>query len=311
MMDHQSFCSTSSREAGEQLFGTATRVDYWLALEVPQAWGRKAFEESELTISVKSHLSKVLEARPNTRLQLIKKGLDFAGNGIAFFVAVNHEEQPNLYEFRLSKYEDLLDLDISGILAERQEFLQYDQREPIFLVCTNGKRDPCCAKFGLPLHEAVRSVAGDNVWQTSHVGGHRFAANVVALPHGVFYGYLAPEDAPMIVDAQRAGTVHLPRYRGRSCYDDRVQAAETFLRQRTELLELHRFKLIEVTELTPNEWTFHFLDLLTEQTYCVQVRSEPAPFEVLKSCAEDAPVRLTQFKLVSYAVYGEVDRYIE
>ena len=311
MTDHQSFCSTSSREAGEQLFGTATRADYWLALEVPQIWGRKAFEESNLPASAKSYLAEVLKGQSNTRLQLIKSGSEFFGEGIAFFVAVNHEEQPNLYEFRLSKYEDLLELDIPGILAERQELLQYDRKEPIFLVCTNGKRDPCCAKFGLPLYEAMQNLGGDSVWQTSHVGGHRFAANVVALPHGVFYGYLAPEDVPMIVEAQRAGLVYLPRFRGRSCYEDYVQAAETLLRQQTGMLDLYRFKLIEITTLTEKEWTFHFLDLRSEQTYCIQVQREPAQFEVLKSCAEDAPVRLTQFKLVDYAAFGEVNRYFE
>lgn len=311
MVEKFAFCSISSREAGEQLLGTATRADYWLLLEVPQTWGSKAFEESDLPAPVKQQLSHALGTRPNVRLQVIKKDGNFAGDGIAFFVVVNHEEQPNLYEFQLSRYEDLLSLDIPGILAERREFWQYDRKEPLFLVCTNGKRDPCCAKFGLPLYEAMHALVGDSVWQTNHVGGHRFAANVVTLPHGVFYGYLAPGEATTIVDAQRAGTVHLPQFRGRSCYEDHVQAADTFLRQRTGFFELYRFKLVEITELTPNEWTFHFLDLLTKETYCVQVRREPAPVDVLKSCGEASPSRLTQFKLVDYANYGDVDRYTE
>ncbi len=301
-------CSTSSQQAHEQLFGTATRVDYWLALEVPTAWGRKAFEESALPVPVKTRLNEVLSAKPNSRLQLIKKGAGFFGEGIAFFVAVNHEEQPNLYEFRLSKYEDLLALDIPGILAEKQAFWQHDRKAPLFLVCTNGRRDPCCTKFGWPIYEALQTVSGEDVWQTSHVGGHRFAANVVTLPHGVFYGSLAGEDARTIVDAQRAGAVYLPRFRGRSCYEEPVQAAATFLHQRTGLIDLYRFKLIEITVLTQNEWMFHFLDLRNKQTYCVQVRSEPAPFEVLKSCGEETPTRLTQFKLIDYAAYGEVGR---
>jgi len=309
MTTNKILCSTSSREAGAQLFGTATRVDYWLALEVPAVWGRKAFEESDLPPLVKTRLNDVVAGKPNIRLQLIKKGSDFAGNGITFFLAVNHEEQPNLYEFQLSRYEDLLDLDIPGILAERQEFWEHDRKEPLFLVCTNGRRDPCCTRFGHPMYEAMQAYAGENVWQTSHFGGHRFAANVVTLPHGVFYGYLGPEDVPAIVGAQRAGIIHLPRFRGRSCYEENVQAAETFLRQQTGLLDLVRFKLIEITPLAVNEWMFHFLDLRNEQTYCVQVRSEPAPYEVLKSCAEEAPERLTQFRLVDYAAYGEVDRY--
>lgn len=308
MTEFTSICSTRSREVGEQLLGTATRADYWLVLEVPQAWGKKAFEQSDLPASVKARLDEVLNARPNMRLQLIKRGTTFAGEGIAFFVAVNHEEQPNLYEFRLSSYENLLTLDIPGILAERQEFWQYDRKAPLFLVCTNGKRDPCCSRYGLPLYENLKALGGVDVWQTSHVGGHRFAANVVTLPHGVFYGYLEVEDVPTIVNAQRAGTVFLPRFRGRSCYEEPVQAAETFLRQRTGLLELYRFKLIEIQGLTENEWTFHFLDLRTEQTYCVQVRRELAPGAVIKSCGEESPSQVMRFVLVDYAAYGEVGR---
>ncbi len=288
--------------------GTATRTDYWLALEVPQPWSKKAFEDSDLPAPVKAHLNDALKTRPNTRLQLIKRGPARDGEGIAFFVAVNHEEQPNLYEFRLSRYEDLLTLDIPGIFAERQEFWSYDRKTPLFLVCTNGKRDPCCAKYGLPVFDAFRTHAKDETWQTSHFGGHRFAANVVTLPHGMFYGYLTGEDAPIIISAQRTGTIHLPRSRGRSCYDEPVQAAETFLRQRTGLLELYRFKLIEIQTLTENEWTFHFRDLRTEQTYCVQVRREPASAPVFKSCNEETPSLLTRFVLVDYAAYGEVGR---
>lgn len=309
MTEPFSFCSTSSREAEEQLFGTATRADYWLALEVPLAWGKKAFEDSDLPAAVKARLDEVLQGRPNARLQLIKRGGAFDGEGIAFFVAVNHEEQPNLYEFRLERYEDLLTLDIPGIFAEQEAFWAHDRKAPLFLVCTNGKRDACCAKFGLPVYEAFQAYAGEEAWQTTHFGGHRFAANVVTLPHGVFYGYLTAEDVPTIVDAQRAGTVNLPRSRGRACYEEHVQAAETFLRQRTGLLELYRFKLIEIQALTPDEWTFHFGNLRTGQTYCVQVRREPAPVPVLKSCGEARPSQLTRFVLVDYGEYGAVGTY--
>lgn len=303
------FCSTTSREASEQRFGTATRADYWLALEYPEPFGRKAFDESNLPAPVKRHLTQALQARPNVRLQLIRKGSRFSGQGPAFFAAVNHEESPRLYEFHLSRYEDLLDLNIPGILAEERPFWKYERKEPLFLVCTNGKRDPCCARFGLDVFRAMRGLARENTWQTSHVGGHRFAANVVTLPHGVYYGSLTGEDASALVQALRAGAIHLPRYRGRSCYQDHVQAAEAFLRQRAGLFELERFKLIEIASLSEDEWTFHFSDVREAQTYCLQVRREPAPFEVLKSCGEEKPVRLTQFRLVDYAAYREMEKY--
>jgi (2Fe-2S) ferredoxin len=34
-----------------------------------------------------------------------------------------------------------------------------------------------------------------NVRATSHVGGHKYAGNVIIYPAGVWYGYVRPEDA--------------------------------------------------------------------------------------------------------------------
>ena len=41
---------------------------------------------------------------------------------------------------------------------------------------TNGQRD------GLPAHARLRELVGAPAWQTTHIGGHRFAPNVLVLP---------------------------------------------------------------------------------------------------------------------------------
>ena len=120
-------CSASSRQSGEQIFGTATRADYWFLLEVPRPYGTSALDDSRLPPEVKAHLARGAAAVPNGRVQLIKKGPRFAGEGIKFFVGVNHEEQPNLYEFTLTRYEDLLDLDLAAITAERLAYRGHDR----------------------------------------------------------------------------------------------------------------------------------------------------------------------------------------
>ena len=51
--------------------------------------------------------------------------------------------------------------------------------EPVFLVCTHGKRNVCCARLGVPLAQALATRHPGQVWETTHVGGHRFAANLV------------------------------------------------------------------------------------------------------------------------------------
>jgi hypothetical protein len=75
--------------------------------------------------------------------------------------------------------------------------------------------------------------APDLVWESTHVGGDRFAANLVAFPHGLYFGRVEPEEGPEIVEAYRDGRIaHLERYRGRTIHPTPVQAAEAALRRR-------------------------------------------------------------------------------
>lgn len=292
-------CSASSLASGEQLFATATRADFWLLLEHPGPYGAKAVEDSSLPAEVRQRLASAAASVPNGRVQLITTGRAPEPGRLAFFVAVNHEEQPNLYEFRLDRAEDLLDLDLGAILREDLAFRSHDRTDPLFLVCTNGKRDACCARLGLPLFRALDAQFGEAVWQTSHVGGHRFAPNLVALPAGVFYGTLTVDSAVQAVRAMRSGEIFLPAFRGRSCYAEHVQAAEMFLRQETGRPDLLPFKLVETRELpeTP-AWMFEFRDRAGNEAYCVHVRQEAGAVQVLKSCGESAPSALHQFRLV-------------
>jgi hypothetical protein len=73
------------------------------------------------------------------------------------------------------------------------------------------------------------------VWQSTHVGGDRFAGNLVALPDGAYYGRVGPSEAWSVIEASLAGRVHLPRYRGRSRYGFAAQAAELSVREETGL----------------------------------------------------------------------------
>jgi hypothetical protein len=131
----------------------------------------------------------------------------------------------------LERYDDLLDVD----LAAAGDPVDH----PLFLVCTHGKHDRCCAKFGRPLYDAVREQVEDEwVWQSSHVGGDRFAGNLVALADGVYYGRVEPAEAWAVVEAALERRVHLPLYRGRSCYGFAAQAAELAVREETGLLGL-------------------------------------------------------------------------
>jgi hypothetical protein len=143
----------------------------------------------------------------------------------------------------------------------------------------------------------MRRTLGDAVWQTAHVGGHRFAPNIVSLPSGWFYGYAGPQAAVEIAAAETGGKIHLPNYRGRSCYAPPAQAADAFLRRSTGHTDLLRYRLVEVDEVAENEWVCRMDDRVDGLTYCIRIRSEPAAVMVQKSCREDGPVPLSQFRL--------------
>src|SRR5207249_4701681 len=79
---------------------------------------------------------------------------------------------------------------------------------------------------------ALAASHGELVWESSHIGGDRFAGNLVCLPHGLYFGRVGPAEAAEVADAYLAGRIDLGHYRGRSCYDMLVQAAEDAVRRR-------------------------------------------------------------------------------
>jgi hypothetical protein len=143
--------------------------------------------------------------------------------GVVVFAARTIAYGSALRRIDLDRHDDLigLDLETAGETVEH----------PLFLVCTHGKHDRCCAKFGRPLYDAVREqVEPGWAWQSSHVGGDRFAGNLVVLPDGAYYGRVDPSDSWPVIESVLDRRVHLPCYRGRSLEGFAAQAAEIAVR---------------------------------------------------------------------------------
>lgn len=236
------FCSELSRRAGERSMGTASTGAVWFLLEYPHGWGRHAFEESALPTEVKHFFKDTLARIRHSRLLFIKTDRGRRDARMNLFVVRCRERAPFIVRLRLEKYFDALKYDLAAIAAGRDLQGGETCEEPLFLVCTHGRRDKCCAKFGQPLYNALREQTGDCVWQSSHVGGDRFAGNLVCFPHGLFYAHATPEAGRRVVDEYRAGRILTEGFRGRACYSHFIQAAEAFVREETGLKgveELH------------------------------------------------------------------------
>ena len=144
--------------------------------------------------------------------------------------------EERFFELELEHHDELLGVDLAAALAGGETGATAVDG-PLYVVCTHGKRDRCCALQGLPLYDALRRETDPGrVWQSTHVGGDRFAGNLVVLPHGLYYGRVAPADAARVLAAHAAGEVELDHYRGRSAYPFPVQAAERALRESEGLL---------------------------------------------------------------------------
>ncbi len=105
------------------------------------------------------------------------------------------------------------------------------------LVCTDGQHDDCCGRFGRPVYKALcdelsRRDSTLRVSESSHLGGHRFAANLLALPAGELYGRVEPGDAATLLTALDADQVLRYRFRGRLGADEASQVADAFLAAR-------------------------------------------------------------------------------
>ena len=103
---------------------------------------------------------------------------------------------------------------------------------PYFLVCTNGRRDLCCAERGRPVAAALTARWPEATWETTHLGGHRFAATLVAFPSGLALGRLDADTAVAACEQLLAGTMPLDHARGRVGWPARAQYADLTLRRR-------------------------------------------------------------------------------
>jgi hypothetical protein len=115
-------------------------------------------------------------------------------------------------------------------------------------VCAHGRRDACCARLGLPLFDALGPHVGSaQLWQSSHLGGHRFAPNLLALPFGLQLGRIPVAEAPVAAGALAAGRIPLEWYRGRTLYPAPVQAAEIAVRRALRLDGIGDLRLLSDT----------------------------------------------------------------
>jgi hypothetical protein len=224
-------CTPESLTRTEPLIATASRVQRWMIVEQPGAWGVDAVAESKLDPETASALAEAARAH-GVRVLLARRRINQRRLGATrtVFLAHSRAERWWLEQVDVDPADPkaLLRLDLGALAFPDPPGVGVPGPPSLHLVCTNGRHDPCCADFGRPVMRALTDAGAPDVWECSHVGGDRFAANVVCLPEGIYYGRVEPERAAGLVADYRERLLGLAHYRGRSCYGPLIQAAEAF-----------------------------------------------------------------------------------
>lgn len=233
-MPNRSECSRSSVDRGEPMFATGSSVRGWLLVEVRGAWGEDAVHSSALGQFLPQGWNDDMRRR-GMRVICVRSHLRSLGGGVRLFSCTPRrpgDQQARLWWRDVGSLADVADAAVD-LAASREPGIGWQPTlQPAFFVCTNGRHDACCADYGRPLVRALRTSRwAPDLWECSHIGGDRFAANLVVLPHSLYFGRVTPESALAVIEAIEAGELDLAHFRGRTSYSPAEQAVEHFVRQ--------------------------------------------------------------------------------
>lgn len=298
------FCRELSLASGESLMGTASVVRRWILIEHDGPWGAVALRKNRFDPDVRSKIEE-LRRMTGARVLLVRRHAKQSQAGQRVMCAYTAPTRTWLEEFRFGSIDELFGLDLTP-LRRGASVGGHPVSENRFFVCTHGKHDPCCAKFGRPVAAALDQAWPDRTWETSHIGGDRFAGNVLVLPLGIYYGRVKPSEAVALMDDLDRGALSLPHYRGRSAFAFGVQAAEWWARKEQSWLQLDALSLVAHRVLGPSETLTTFA---TRSGQAVEVRLNVAqgPARTLTCRAANTGVS-PQYELRSIAVGERRDR---
>jgi sucrase/ferredoxin-like protein len=265
---------------------TAPPVRRWLLVEQPGPWGRDALTESTLDREIAVRLA-ARAAELGARLLLIRRSGPIRAIAVRRWAIV--DSRPGRELVRWSTFADpaeLPDLDPGAGTAST---------DPVYLVCTHGKHDTCCAVRGRPVAAALAASRPDQTWECSHVGGDRFAANVIMLPHGLYYGQVPAAAVGDLAMRSEAGRVDLRWLRGRSSLPAPAQAAQHFARQHLDEDRIDAVRPERVERIGHERWQ---VLLAGDPPILVIVEARHKRSDTPLTCSATVPAAIRQFTLI-------------
>ena len=288
------YCSDAARLRGDDNAGSASRIDVWILIELPVTWGREPISDAPIPPAVVETLRVASHAIPRCRVVFIRKRVEFLGPTKVYIV----RSSPTLgmAALDLASIDAVTQLNFPLILTHLTTLFT-----PLVLVCTHGQHDSCCGRRGYPLFDALRKREELEVWQCSHIGGDRFAANAVVLPWGLYYGPVEARDADVLADTIARDEILLPAYRGRSSLSRPAQAADIFVRRATGLTGREALRVVSRENL-PDHRTRVLLRQDDGTRHDVVIEQYIAHNVAMLTCTSKNTHSIPQFRLIEHTV---------
>jgi hypothetical protein len=298
MVDFQ--CAVAAHARDEPMFATASQVRRWLLIEVRGAWGRDAVADTDLARHASADWKQHLRGE-RIRVVAIRRDLERSAPRVMelFYVDSAEGARGRCWTRQVATLHAAVDA-TAELPAFGDDGRWRPHTRPLVLVCTNGRHDPCCATFGRPLARALRADddSGD-VWECSHIGGDRFAGNLVILPEGLYFGRCDGDAARRVLAAYADGNIDLDNYRGRSVRGFFEQAAEFYVRRELGLAAIDAVRRIRRVERLPGGFDVDITADGAGRTLRVTVeRTDEHPSTPI-TCTGPVGLRVPSYRLVS------------
>lgn len=228
-------CRQRALALGEPLAGTATTTGArWLLIEHRGPWSSHVVREQ-----VEPEVLRLLQAQQISVLCVRAFDDRSTGDGGWMWLTSTDRRRMSRWQFtdRFARDQQLQQIVDTGELPEAIAAPAQVSADPMLLVCTNGKRDACCAEVGRDILGGLAR-KGITALECSHIGGHRFAGVTLLLPWGYVHRVQDPSDAEAVLDHARQGQLVMSGLRGRTGVEPAVQVAEIAMRQQHALLNV-------------------------------------------------------------------------
>ncbi len=287
-MSDRQFCAHINRESEEPLIGTASYSPRLVLVSWPKSkWPQKSIQADEF-IPLQDWASEHVACTGQKAVVRLICRPDMDSQEIEVRI------YPEGTLYKLSSIKEVVEqlrmhMDLGPTDGS-------EQAAPLLAICTHGKHDTCCAKEGQGLFNALCELSKSGslkreVWQSTHLGGHRFAATMIDLPSGNMYGRLEETQAETICAAINNDSTDHDYLRGNIYLDAATQIVQATAQKRWPEAELH----VEPPEPGMEKRKNKYLVFDRRTGACIDITLKEVEFVGPTSCKElEAPKTYTR-----------------